>query len=46
MTGRTFFIMLVFAGTIGTVMWFFILPMTSSPRCAAPTVPAIVAMSM
>jgi len=36
MTGRTFFAMLIFAGMIGAVMWFFVLPAMTTYRPALP----------
>ena len=36
MTGRTFFAMLFFAGVIGAVMWFFVLPALTVYRPALP----------
>lgn len=36
MTGRTFFAMLMFAGMIGAVMWFFVLPALTVYRPAIP----------
>jgi hypothetical protein len=36
MTGRTFFAMLMFAGIIGVVMWFLVLPALTVYRPAVP----------
>jgi hypothetical protein len=36
MTGRTFFTMLIFAGFVVLVMWFFVLPALTTYR---PTLP-------
>src|SRR2546423_11566897 len=36
MTGRTFFAMLMFAGMIGAVMWFFVLPALTTYRPSLP----------
>jgi hypothetical protein len=36
MTGRTFFAMLCFAGMIGAVMWFLVLPALSTYQPALP----------
>jgi hypothetical protein len=36
MTSRTFFAMLMFAGMIGSVMWFFVLPALSTYRPSLP----------
>jgi hypothetical protein len=36
LTGRTFFAMLVFAGMIGAIMWFFVLPALTVYRPALP----------
>jgi hypothetical protein len=36
MTGRTFFAMLMFAGIIGAVMWFFVLPALTTYRPSVP----------
>jgi hypothetical protein len=36
MTGRTFFAMLLFAGMIGAVMWYFVLPALTVYRPALP----------
>jgi hypothetical protein len=36
MTGRTFFAMLMFAGMIGAVMWFLVLPALTTYRPSLP----------
>jgi hypothetical protein len=36
MTGRTFFAMLMFAGIIGVVMWFFVLHALTTYRPSVP----------
>jgi hypothetical protein len=36
MTSRTFFAMLMFAGMIGAVMWFFVLPALTVYRPGIP----------
>lgn len=36
MTGRTFFAMLIFAGMIGAVMWFFVLPSLTTYKPSLP----------
>jgi hypothetical protein len=35
-TGRTFFAMLMFAGIIGAVMWFLVLPALTTYRPSVP----------
>jgi hypothetical protein len=35
-TSRTFFAMLMFAGVIGAVMWFFVLPALTTYRPSVP----------
>jgi hypothetical protein len=35
-TSRTFFAMLMFAGIIGAVMWFFVLPALTTYRPSVP----------
>jgi hypothetical protein len=36
MTARTFFAMLIFAGIIGVVMWFLVLPALTTYRPSLP----------